>query len=277
MRVRLTDRNPFASNVDMPPQSNGATHKRRGGAPLGEIAHGDTLAELGEVWSWTTAAGRARLQRRIELFVQSLGLRQQPKTVLELGCGTGVFTEQMAAYCKSLVAVDISEALLAQARLKVPSEHVRFARQNLEDIDPAQTGRGFEAVFGRSVLHHLDLDQTLPQLAALLAPGAQLAFSEPNLLNPQVRIMFSGLEWAKRKWAVSDTEMAFYPWELRSIFERHGFEVRALFPFDFMHPAIPARLVPLAESVDHLLERTPMLRFLGGSYFLHVRLRATPS
>ena len=262
----------------MQPQRNGATRKRRGGAPLGEIMHGDTVAALGEeVWCWSTAAGRTRLQRRVDLFVQSLGLRQQHKRVLELGCGTGLYTEQVAPYCKALVSVDISEPLLEQARRKVPSEHVRFVLQNLEEIDGSQIGGGFEAVFGCSVLHHLDLDQTLPQLAALLAPGAHLAFSEPNLLNPQVRVMFSGLEWAKRKWAVSDTEMAFYPWELRSIFERHGFEVCALFPFDFMHPAIPAPLVPLAESVDHLLERTPLLRFLGGSYFVHVRLPATPS
>jgi len=262
----------------MHPHRHSAARKRRGGAPLGEIAHGATVAALGEeVWCWSTAAGHTRLQRRVELFVETLGLRQQPKAVLELGCGTGLYTEQLAPYCKSLVSVDISEALLAQARLKVPSEHVRFVRQNLEEIDAAQIGHGFEAVFGCSVLHHLDLDQTLPQLAALLTPGALLAFSEPNLLNPQVRVMFSGLEWAKRKWAVSDTEMAFYPWELRSIFERHGFEVCALFPFDFMHPAIPAPLVSLAESVDHLLERTPLLRFLGGSYFVHARVRATPS
>lgn len=259
-------------------QHIGAAHKRRGGAPLGEIAHGDTVAALGEeVWSWSTAAGQARLRRRVDLFVQSLGLTQQAKSVLELGCGTGLYTEQIASYCKTLVAVDISETLLNQARTKLPADRVRFVRQNLEEIDPSQTGRGFQAVYGCSVLHHLDLDQTLPQLASLLAPGAELAFSEPNLLNPQVRLMFSGLEWAKRKWAVSDTEMAFYPWELRAAFERHGFEVRALFPFDFMHPAIPASLVPPAQAVDHLLERLPLLRFLGGSCFVHARLPLTPS
>ena len=35
----------------MQPHHNGAGRKRRGGAPLGEIAHGDTVATLGEeVW-----------------------------------------------------------------------------------------------------------------------------------------------------------------------------------------------------------------------------------
>ena len=122
-----------------------------------------------------------------------------------------------------------------------------FVRQNLEAIRPDEVGTAFEAVFGCSVLHHLDLDTTLPQLAGVLAPGAHLAFSEPNLLNPQVQLMFSRFRWARRKWATSDTEMAFYPWELESIFTRQGFEVLELFPFDFMHPAIPAAVLPVAR------------------------------
>jgi 2-polyprenyl-3-methyl-5-hydroxy-6-metoxy-1,4-benzoquinol methylase len=236
------------------------------------------VACLGEdVWNWSTAAGQARLRTRVNLFVGHLGLTQRPKAVLELGCGTGMYTVQIAPLCKSLLCADISEALLAQARAKIPSGAVRFVQQNLEDIDPTVLGGGFDAVFGSSVLHHLDLDQTLPQLKRLLAPGADLAFSEPNLLNPQVRVMFSGMQWAKRKWAVSDTEMAFYPWELRAIFQRHGFEVRALFPFDFMHPAIPAALVPFAQSVDGFLTHLPLVRFLGGSYFIHARVPVTPS
>ena len=66
--------------------------------------------------------------------------------------------------------------------------------------------------------------------------------------------------------------MAFYPWELRAIFERHGFEVRQLLTFDFMHPAIPSALLPLAQTVDRTLERLPLLRRLGGSCFIHARL-----
>jgi 2-polyprenyl-3-methyl-5-hydroxy-6-metoxy-1,4-benzoquinol methylase len=238
-----------------------------------EVAHGDSIVDFGEeVWNWSSPAGRVRLSRRVALFVQSLGLGDTTKKVLELGCGTGLYTQQLAPSCGELVAVDISEALLKQARAKVPAKQVTFVRQNLEEIHSEEIGRGFQAVFGCSVLHHLDLDQTLPQLKGVLAPGAQLAFSEPNLLNPQVRLMFSRWQWARRKWATSDTEMAFYPWELRSIFRRHGFEVLKCFVFDFMHPAIPARLIPFAQSINRLLERTPVLRMFGGSCFIHARL-----
>ena len=259
----------------MSPQAETALpRKRRGGAPEVEIAHGAMIAtSAGEdVWNWTSPAGRMRLERRIELFVHGLGLERERKRVLELGCGTGLYTERMLPHCRELVAVDISEALLDEARRKSFPGPVRFVRVNLEAIDPEATGRGFEAVYGCSVLHHLDLDATLPRLRPLLAPGAHLAFSEPNLLNPQVQLMFSRFEWARRKWATSDSEMAFYPWELRSLFVGHGYEIIDLFTFDFLHPAIPASALPAARRVDRFLERLPLLRLLGGSCFVHARL-----
>lgn len=243
--------------------------------PAVEIAHGDAIMGMGgeNVWNWTSPAGRVRLAKRVDLFVDRLGLTGAAKRVLELGCGTGLYTEQVAPHCRELVATDISESLLGEARAKLSGGAVRWVPQNLEAIDPTVLGAPFDAVFGCSVLHHLDLDTTLPQLAAVLAPGAELAFTEPNLLNPQVQLMFSRFAWARRKWATSDTEMAFYPWELRAIFTHHGFTVRELFTFDFMHPGIPARLLPAARVLDRALERTPLLRLFGGSCFIHATWR----
>jgi 2-polyprenyl-3-methyl-5-hydroxy-6-metoxy-1,4-benzoquinol methylase len=248
--------------------------KRRGGAPGVEIAHGRRIVASGgeDVWNWSSPAGKMRLAKRIDLFVRALGLDGARKRVLELGCGTGLYTEQMAPFCRQLVATDISAAFLHEARSKGLPGHVTFEQQNLEAIEPTRLGAPFEAVYGCSVLHHLDLDETLPQLKPMLVPGADAAFSEPNLLNPQVQLMFSRFKWARRKWATSDTEMAFYPWELREIFTRHGFDVVELLPFDFMHPAIPAALLGVARRIDAALEHMPGLRFLGGSYFIHARL-----
>ena len=44
------------------------------------------------------------------------------------------------------------------------------------------------------------------------------------------------------------------------------------FPFDFLHPAIPDRAVSLAQWVGRTLERTPLVRWLAGSCFIHVRV-----
>jgi len=253
--------------------------RRRGGDAAGEIAHGHTIAsgDGEDVWCWTSPAGRRRLERRVALFAAALGLDAGPKRVLELGCGTGLYSAEMAPRCGQLVAADISEPLLKQARARVTASHVSFVQENLEHPRAATLGGPFDAAYGCSVLHHLNLVESLRGLRALLAPGASVAFSEPNLVNPQVRVMFSGYAWARKRWSVSKTEMAFTQGELAECFRRAGYEVVTLFPFDFMHPAIPEPLLPAAERVEAAVERVPGLRALAGSLFVHARVPLTPS
>jgi len=46
--------------------------------------------------------------------------------VLELGCGTGVFTERVAKKCNNLYALDISDSLLRKAKEKYQLKDVKF-------------------------------------------------------------------------------------------------------------------------------------------------------
>src|SRR3982751_3149942 len=75
-----------------------------------EILHGRQLATLGDpelIWNWATPAGQARAKRRAKLLAEAA--RPQPgMSVLEVGCGTGLFTEMLAAYGAHILAVDIS-------------------------------------------------------------------------------------------------------------------------------------------------------------------------
>jgi 2-polyprenyl-3-methyl-5-hydroxy-6-metoxy-1,4-benzoquinol methylase len=78
-----------------------------------EIAHGRKLAEADSelIWGWGTPAGKLRAQRRGALIAQ--GARLSPEvTALEIGCGTGLFTETFARSGARIVAVDISAELL---------------------------------------------------------------------------------------------------------------------------------------------------------------------
>ncbi|VXB17548.1 class I SAM-dependent methyltransferase [Massilia sp. 9I] len=89
-------------------------------------------------------------------------------TVLELGCGTGFFTDVIAETAKSVLATDISEAMLDVAR-----EH----GEGLENVEyrvvdalnlPTDIGK-FSAVFAGFLWSHFTKDQQDAFLAGLRA------------------------------------------------------------------------------------------------------------
>ena len=232
-----------------------------------EVAHGLTLAagDTEHTWGWGTPAGQRRAHRRADLLARGAGLAPGMR-VLEVGCGTGLFTAMLARTEVRLVAIDISPALLEKARARgLPEDRVRFVEGALEE---APITGPFDAVIGSSVLHHLDLRRALSRVYALLVPGGRVCFAEPNMLNPQVF-----LERRFRRWFpyVSPDETAFVRWRLRRRLAESGFEAISLRPFDWLHPSVPAPLIPAVEWAGRRLERIPGLRELAGSLLIRCR------
>ncbi len=234
-----------------------------------EIQHGERLAagDPDLIWGWGTPAGKLRAARRAALIAAG-GRLQAGARVLEVGCGTGLFTERFAATGANLTAIDISEDLLAFARgRRLDPAQVRFMRGRFEDL------RGeppFDAVIGSSVLHHLDLDDALDTARLLLRPGGYLSFAEPNLLNPQVFLerRFSSLPMFSY---VSPDETAFVRWRLADTLGRHGYTDIRITPFDWLHPATPPWLIAPVRQLTRLLERIPLVRECAGSIAITCR------
>jgi len=225
------------------------------------LAHGDTEA----LWGWGTPAGRCRALRRAALIARRAGLRPGMK-VMEVGCGTGMFTEMFAAHGCRILAVDISADLLEKARGRnLPPDRVTFENVTFEQA----SHRGpFDAVIGSSVLHHLTIPESLRKIFDLLLPGGVLCFAEPNMLNPHV---FAERRFRRFFPYVSPSETAFVRWRLRGSLERIGFAQCVLEPFDWLHPATPAALIPAVERLNFLLERLPLVREFAGSMLISAR------
>jgi SAM-dependent methyltransferase len=221
-----------------------------------------------EIWNWDSPAGRRRADRRAELFVEHGGLRPGV-LALELGCGTGVFLEKVARSGATLHGLDLSEDLLAQARTRLrDATNVRFDRGNAEAL-PYPEGH-FDAVYGSSVLHHLDLEAALRELFRVLKPGGRLVFAEPNLLNPQVVYMFK-YGPAKDRFGVSEDEMAFTRFRARRALSAAGYVEVAIDPFDFLHPQTPLGWLDRVAGLGRVLEGLPLVREIAGSMLLRAR------
>jgi SAM-dependent methyltransferase len=89
-------------------------------------------------------------------------------TVLELGCGTGYFTDVIAETAQSVLATDISEAMLNVAREHGDGlENVQYRVVDALDL-PTDLGK-FSAVFAGFLWSHFTKDQQDAFLAGLRA------------------------------------------------------------------------------------------------------------
>jgi len=231
----------------------------------GEIEHGVLIADRAEeVWNWSTPAGRSRAVRRGELILRTARITPNQR-VLELGCGTGLFTEMFARTGCRLDAVDISKPLLDRAFARNLGDRVVFQLADAEEL-PFPDGT-FDAVIGSSILHHLCLDPALVEIHRVLAPGARMVFAEPNMLNPQIALQRHVP--AIRRWAgESPEETAFVRWSLSQRMRLAGFQLVRVAPFDFLHPVVPVRWIQVVRKVGASLEQIPVVREVAGSLLI---------
>lgn len=237
--------------------------------PYNERVHGRKLSRRDPelIWGWGTPAGKVRARRRAGLIAE--GARLGPGTrALEIGCGTGLFTEFFARSGACITAVDISPELLEEARKKgLPGDRVRFVEKPFEECE---VDGPFDAVVGSSILHHLDLKASLPRMFGLLKPGGRVSFAEPNMLNPQI-LFQKNIPWLKERLGDSPDETAFVRFPLKRQLESCGFHDIAIIPFDWLHPLTPARFITAVSRIGAFLEALPLVRECAGSLSIRCR------
>jgi SAM-dependent methyltransferase len=230
-----------------------------------EREHGRKISDHAEeIWGWASPAGKIRADRRAEYF-SGLGNYKADDKLLEIGCGTGLFTGKVyAATQADITAIDISEDLLDQARQKYSQCHFR--------VDDAMhlsfADNSFHGVYGSSVLHHLDMEQAMKEVHRVLKPGGRTVFAEPNMLNPQILIQ-KNVPFIKKALGDSPDETAIVRWKMKSLMKELGFKNVRVFPYDFLHPYTPVPLIRLIGFVGRTVERIPVLKEIAGSNIIY--------
>jgi len=231
-----------------------------------EIAHGKKLLHEGaeSVWNWNSPAGRKRAERRANYFVTYAKAKPGDK-ILEIGCGTGLFTKKFYEATKSdITAIDISEDLLNEARKSVPSV-------NFQKGDAMQLGfenNFFDIVFGSSVLHHLEFEKSLKEIYRVLKPGGRIIFAEPNMLNPQIFIQ-KNIPVIKRWLGDSPDETAIVRWTFAKLMKKIGYNEIKITPYDFLHPLVPGFLIGFVNAMGKGIEKIPVLKEIAGSVIIY--------
>lgn len=101
-------------------------------------------------------------------------------SAMEFGCGTGLISMALAPELKHVLAVDMSENMLAVLEKKIAGSRVDNVTPRL--LDPASgelPEERFDLIFSSMALHHVkDVDKLLENLFNLLNPGGWVALAD---------------------------------------------------------------------------------------------------
>lgn len=150
-------------------------------------------------------------------------------SILELACGTGIWTETLLQMGNEVTVVDAAPEMLDIARKKLGEERIKYQLADLFQWEPAQR---YEMVFFANWLSHVPpeaLDGFLGKVKQAIRLGGQIAMIDQYLPSDSDRRVAKDDIYATRP--IEDGRRftivkAFYEVEyLRNKFESLGFEV----------------------------------------------------
>jgi trans-aconitate methyltransferase len=141
------------------------------------------------------------------------------ESILDLGCGTGHLTADIAATGAGTLGIDPSPAMIAQARQNFP----KLAFRLVGALD-FQAETPFDAVFSNAVLHWIpEADRVAAMVAQSLRPGGRFVAEMGGKGN--VAGISNAIQTDIRNYFPSVSEYS-------AVLERNGFEVRMMTLFD---------------------------------------------
>lgn len=183
-------------------------------------------------------------------------------TFADIGSASGVSAALFAARGASVIGIEISPELVAQARSlwREYADRIDFRVGDAENLDLADAS--VDAVFFGGVLHHIPLlHQVYAEARRVLKPGGRFVAIEPNRLD-----FLELIEWgvADLRGKLSPNEYPIDPLAMRRDLLEAGFE-RARF-WTTRHDIPVLAQIPLLR--DHFSRqkgfsvKTPLLRFI---------------
>jgi SAM-dependent methyltransferase len=166
-------------------------------------------------------------------------------TLLDFGAGTGTFAVAAAPFCRRVIAVDVSPAMVDAIQAKAVEQHA----VNVECVQAGflsyeHEGAPVDFVYTRNALHHLPdfwKGIALSRMAELLAPGGILRLRDLvfSFDLPEAKAGIAGwidtvaAERPEDGWTRDELvthlreEYSTFTWLLEPLIERAGFEIVA--------------------------------------------------
>ena len=156
-------------------------------------------------------------------------LNPQPgERILDLGCGSGELTQQIAERGAQVIGIDSSAEMLAKAHAHFPA--LELYQMSATSFSFAES---FDAIFSNAVLHWVpDYEGAVRQMATALKPGGRLVVEFGGQHN--VSAITGAVSRALITYGYAYKPFWFFPsiGEYTPVLERHGFAVRLAQHYD---------------------------------------------
>jgi len=122
------------------------------------------------------------IQRKIAAQMAKHLENERFSKILELGCGTGNYTELLLKSNPDahITAIDFSEEMVqaAKAKLRKFGSRISFAVKDIEDLHIEEYGAGFDLITSNSTFHWLsDFQASVSKCAGMLSKGGKFLIS----------------------------------------------------------------------------------------------------
>jgi ubiquinone/menaquinone biosynthesis C-methylase UbiE len=149
----------------------------------------------------------------------------------EFGCGTGFYTRVLAGKADSVLATDVSPAMLEIAKDQIKDSNVTF---QAEDCQKTSFHDGaFDTAFLSLVIHFTEPDKTLAEMRRILKRGGTLIIAnvDPHVLNRldrvrcHIRVLYHGATGYRIKPPKGFGKNTITKQQLCGLLEKSGFKV----------------------------------------------------
>jgi 2-polyprenyl-3-methyl-5-hydroxy-6-metoxy-1,4-benzoquinol methylase len=207
-------------------------------------------------------------EKKVSLITEMMTYspRKFRKTILEVGCGTGIFTDRLAEILPnaSITASDAYPAMLEFARDRLGHRpNVRVVQYDAEEV--LSVDHRFDIICGVDLIHHLDNPvKAMTNWLKCVKPGAELLFFESNPRNPILYLRsMNRPEESRFKY---NTKRNLVNWLSCS-----GWAEISVKYIDLYLPNFPRFLWATCNQIERILHYLPPIRMVSGGMLVSAR------
>jgi SAM-dependent methyltransferase len=213
--------------------------------------------------------GYTRLLRLFSDLVRPLANER----LLDVGCGSGAFTEHVSAMDLRTVGVDLSFQLIRSAVGKISSSNFMVGDAEILPFGDNQ----FDIIIFSGILHHLPtLKFAFDEAHRILKPGGRLFAYDPNAQNPAMWVYRSPSSpfGSRQGWTVN--ERLLRRDEIVSELKRAGFQETACIgvsgiTYKYVKSAFMKKILGVYNLLDTCLDRSGLGRRFGAFLISYAR------